>query len=94
MGSMQLPDFAASWSAGAYVDHAPPHRHYGPVPSRSPAARSGNPGRAAGRDDDHAENWRPLTPHGARSLTPAQRRAILDDLYTKSFIVYDRLAEL
>ena len=94
VGKMQSPDASTSMLYNTYADHGPPRPHSGIVPRRLPSAHSDNPGDAAGYDDDYIEYWRPLMPLDARKLTRAQRRVILAKLYVKSFIVYDRLAEI
>ena len=50
--------------------------------------------RGRGHSDDYIRAWQPLMPLDARRLTSEQRRIILDKLYLRHFIVYDRLAEI
>ncbi len=47
-----------------------------------------------GHSDEYIKSWQALMPLDARNLTPEQRRIILDKLYRRHFIVYDRLAEI
>lgn len=93
MGNMQL-DASTSVLSNAYADHEPPRPHRELIPRHLPLAHSDSPGEATRYDDDYVENWRPLMPLDVHRLTPAQRRVILGKLYMKSFIVYDRLAEI
>lgn len=94
MGNVQSPDASASALHITYAGHEPPRLHRGIAPRRLPPVRNDNPGDAAGYDDDYIESWRPLMPLDAHKLTREQRRVILAKLYMKSFIVYDRLAEI
>ena len=93
VGKMQSPDASTSMLYDTYADHGPPRPHCGIVPRRLPSVHNDNQ-EVARYDDDYIENWRPLMPLDARKLTRAQRRVILAKLYVKSFIVYDRLAEI
>lgn len=93
--SMYSRSASTGGCANAYADHGPPHPHCGPILHRMSPVPNNNPDNAAaGYDNNYIENWQPLMPLDARKLTPAQRRVILGKLYRKSFIVYDRLAEL
>ena len=44
--------------------------------------------------DDEIRRWEPLMPLDRDRLTPKQMRMIMAKMYMRSFIVYDRLAEL
>lgn len=44
--------------------------------------------------DDEIRRWEPLMPLDRDRLTPKQIEIIMDNMYKRSFIVYDRLAEL
>ena len=58
---------------------------------------SGNGARPAAKKmytDDEIRWWEPLMPLDRDRLTPKQMRMIMAKMYMRSFIVYDRLAEL
>ena len=44
--------------------------------------------------DDEIRRWEPLMPLDRDRLTPKQIGMIMQMMYRRSFIVYDRLAEL
>ena len=44
--------------------------------------------------DDEIRRWEPLMPLDRDRLTTKQMRMIMAKMYMRSFIVYDRLAEL
>ena len=44
--------------------------------------------------DDEIRRWEPLMPLDRDRLTPKQIEIIMENMYKRSFIVYDRLAEL
>ena len=62
------------------------------VRARPPSAEVDAQG--PGHSDEYIRSWQALMPLDARNLTPKQRRIILDKLYRRHFIVYDRLAEI
>ena len=62
-----------------------------PVPPQDAADGAGQEG---GHTDEYIMGWEPLMHFDARKVTPKQRRIILDKLYRRHFIVYDRLAEI
>ena len=51
-------------------------------------------GQEGGHSDGYIKAWEPLMHFDARKVTPKQRLIILDKLYRRHFIVYDRLAEI
>ena len=54
------------------------------------------PGRPAKEmyTDDEIRRWQPLMPLDRDRLTTKQMRMIMAKMYMRSFIVYDRLADL
>ena len=44
--------------------------------------------------DDEIRRWQPLMPLDRDRLTPRQIEIIMKNMYKRSFVVYDRLAEL
>ena len=44
--------------------------------------------------DDEIRRWEPLMPLDRDRLTPKQMGMIMQMMYRRSFIVYDRLAEI
>ena len=44
--------------------------------------------------DDEIRRWQPLMPLDRDRLTPRQIEIIMENMYKRSFVVYDRLAEL
>ena len=69
-----------------------PHPRREAVRARPPIAEVDAKG--PGHSDEYIRSWQALMPLDARNLTPKQRRIILDKLYRRHFIVYDRLAEI
>lgn len=60
---------------------------------RPPDAADGA-GQEGEHSDEYIKAWEPLMHFDARKVTAKQRRIILDKLYRRHFIVYDRLAEI
>ena len=54
------------------------------------------PGRPAKEmyTDDEIRRWEPLMPLDRDRMTPKQIEMIMQKMYERNFIVYDRLAEL
>lgn len=69
-----------------------PHHRRETVRALPPSA--GVDVQGPGHSDEYIRSWQALMPLDARNLTPEQRRIILDKLYRRHFIVYDRLAEI
>ena len=44
--------------------------------------------------DDEIRRWEPLMPLDRDRLTPKQIEIIMENMYKRNFVVYDRLAEL
>ena len=44
--------------------------------------------------DDEIRRWQPLMPLDRDRMTPRQIEIIMENMYKRSFVVYDRLAEL
>lgn len=76
------------------VDHLwRPHYRQETSPVQPQNAADGA-GQEGGHSDEYIMGWEPLMHFDARKVTPKQRRIILDKLYRRHFIVYDRLAEI
>ena len=72
-----------------------PHYYHDVVGQAPPlVVTDDNLARGRGHSDEYIRTWQPLMPLDASRLTSEQRKIILDKLYRRHFIVYDRLAEI
>ena len=61
--------------------------------ARGDGAEPGQPAKEMYTDDE-IRRWEPLMPLDRDRMTPKQIEMIMQKMYERNFIVYDRLAEL